>query len=160
MSKKWFSILIVVVLLASTFSVALAEVTPGTCPHGETVKVGRQGFRSTNTDFPCQTEAYAVRASSAPTPKTLKFVRPLLRLESKTVKPEAVVFSGKTLVYFDLNKNQEKAWKSGVLAVYYYDLTTRTWNKLSSAQVPLKGKGFRVSSRIYHYGYFGLAKTK
>ena len=55
-----------------------------------------------------------------------------MRLESKTVQPASVVFSGKTQVYFDLNKNQEKAWKAGVLAIYFYDPVTKTWAKLSN----------------------------
>ena len=160
MSKKWVSILLAVVLLAATFSTVFAEAAPGTCPHNRTVKVGRQGFFSTNPDFACQTNARRASAATAPVPSYFKFVRPLLRLESKTVQPASVVFSGKTQVYFDLNKNQEKAWKAGVLAIYFYDPTTKTWTKLSSSRMPMKGNTFRLAAPIYKYGLYGLAKTK
>jgi hypothetical protein len=159
MSKKWISILLAVVLLAATFSTVFAEAAPGTCPHNRTVKVGRQGFFSTNPDFACQTNARRVNASAAPVPSTLKFVRPLLRLESKTVQPASVVFSGKTSVFFDLNKNQEKAWKAGVLAIYFYNPNLKTWTKLSSSSLPMKGSAFRIGSPIYQYGLYGLAKS-
>ena len=158
MSKKWFSLIIVFALLAITVGTALAEAAPGTCPHANTVRVGKGGFYSTNADFPCQTNATSIRVSAAPTPKNLTFVRPLMYLSKKTVQPDSVVFSGKTRAFFDLNKNQEKAWKTGVLAVYFYDMNTRTWQKLPSYQMAVKG--FRVASNIWDYGYFGLAKTK
>ena len=160
MSKKWLSLLIVFALLAITVGTALAEAAPGTCPHSRTIRLGKGGFYSTNPDFACQTNAYSVRASAAPTPKTLSFVRPLMQLTKKTVQPDSVVFSGKTRAFFDLNKNQEKAWKAGVLAVYYYDMTTRTWQKLPSYQMVLNVKGFRIASNIWDFGYYGLAKTK
>jgi len=156
--------MLAIIILATTFGTALArpagEVAPGTCPHSLTVRVGKGGFHSTNADFPCQTEAYQVRAQAAPVPKTLKFIRPVLRLEQKTVQPRGVVFSGKATVFFDLNKNQEKAWNQGVLAIYYYNLSTRSWQKLSSSRVEVKGKIFRISSSIWDYGYYGLAKVK
>lgn len=160
MSKKWFALFIAVVLLVATFSAAFAEAAPGACPHKGAVRVGRQGFMSSNPDFACQTKASRVNASAAPVPSSFKFVRPLLRLESKTVQPASVVFSGKTQVYFDLNKNQEKAWKAGVLAIYFYDPDAKTWTKLSSYQSPLKGSAFRVAASISKYGLYGLAKTK
>ncbi len=57
MSKKWFSVFIAVVLLLTTVGTALAETAPGTCPRGQTVRVGgKQGFQSSNTDFKCQTK--------------------------------------------------------------------------------------------------------
>lgn len=160
MSKKWFAVFVAVVLLLVTFSTVFAEAAPGACPHSGAVKVGRQGFMSSSPDFPCQIKASRVNVSAAPVPKNLKFVRPLMRLESKTVQPASVVFSGKTQVYFDLNKNQEKSWKAGVLAIYFYDPTTKTWTKLSSSQVPLKGNTFRVAASISKYGLYGLAKTR
>jgi len=160
MSKKWLSLIIVFTLLAITVGTALAEAAPGTCPHSNTVRVGKGGFYSTNPDFPCQTNATSVRASAAPASKSVTFVRPLMYLSKKTVQPDSVVFSGKTRAFFDLNKNQEKAWKAGVLAVYFYDLTTRTWQKLPSSQMVLKAKGFRIASNIWDFGYYGLAKTK
>lgn len=160
MSKKWFSIFIAVVLLLASFSTVFAEAAPGACPHKGPVKVGRQGFMSSSPDFACQVNAGRVNASAAPVPKTLKFVRPIMRLESKTVQPASVVFSGRTQVYFDLNKNQEKAWKAGVLAIYFYDPDTKTWAKLSSSQIPMKGATFRVGAYIFKYGLYGLAKTK
>jgi hypothetical protein len=160
MSKKWLTLFIVFAMLAITVGTALAEAAPGTCPHSNTVRVGKGGFFSTNADFPCQTNATSVRVSSAPAPKTLQFVRPLMYLSKKTVQPDGVVFSGKTRAFFDLNKNQEKAWKAGVLAVYFYDMNTRTWMKLPSSQWVMKGKTFRIGSNIWDYGYYGLAKTR
>ncbi len=161
MSKKWLSLLIAVVLLLSTVGTALAETAPGTCPRGETVRVGgKQGFHSSNSDFKCQTKAYNVKVSAAPAPKALKFVRPIMSLEKKTVQPDSVVFSGKTQVYFDLNKNQEKAWKAGKLAIYYYDKFTKTWTKLSSAQAVSVPRGFRIASGINNFGLYGLAMVR
>jgi len=46
-------------------------------------------------------------------------------------------------------------WRAGGL---FYDMNTRTWQKLPSYQMAVKG--FRVASNIWDYGYFGLAKTK
>lgn len=161
MSKKLFSVLIVFVLLVSTFSVAFAETALGTCPRGNTVRVGgKQGFHSSNSDFKCQTRAYRVKPSAAPVPRSLKFVHPVMTLENKTVQPKSVVFSGKTQVYFYLNQNQQKAWKAGRLAVYYYDKVTKTWYKLPSSRQEMKGNQFRLVSSIYNYGLYGLAMTR
>ena len=48
MSKKWLTLTIVLILLATTVGTALAkpleEVTPGTCPHPKTISLGKQGF--------------------------------------------------------------------------------------------------------------------
>ncbi len=159
MSKKWISILLAVVLLAATFSTVFAEAAPGTCPHNRIIRAGRQGFISTNPDFACQTNARRVNASAAPTPKSLKFVRPLLRLESKTVQPASVVFSGTTRVYFDLNKNMQNAYKQGRLAIYFYDPVSKTWTKLYSSRMAMKGNIFRLTSYVYKYGIYGLAKS-
>lgn len=160
MSKKWFALFLSIVLLLASFSTVFAEAAPGACPHKGPLKVGRQGFISSSPDFACQVNAARVNTSAAPAPRNLKFVRPIMRLESKTVQPASVVFSGKTQVYFDLNKNQEKAWKAGVLAIYFYDPVTKTWAKLSGSRLPLKGSTFRVGAYIYKYGLYGLAKTK
>jgi len=158
MSKKLFSVLIVFVMLVSTFSIAFAETAPGTCPRGNTVQVsGKQGFHSSNSDFKCQTKAYRIKNSKAPVPKELKFVRPIMTLENKTIQPKSVVFSGKTQVYFYLNKNQQNAWKQGRLAVYYYDKLTKTWYKLPSSRQEMAGNKFRLVSSIYNYGLYGLA---
>jgi hypothetical protein len=83
-----------------------------------------------------------------------------MSLEKKTVQPDSVVFSGKAQVYFDLNANQEKAWKAGKLAIYKYDKFTKTWSKLSSAQAASVPRGFRIASRIYDFGLYGLAMVK
>ncbi len=161
MSKKLFSVLIVLALLLSTFSIAFAETAPGTCPRGQTVRVaGRQGFQSSNSDFKCQTKAYKVKTSAAPAPRNLKFVRPIMTLENKTVQPKGVVFSGRSQVYFDLNKNQQKAWKQGRLAIYYYDKVTKTWYKLPSSRQAMKGNTFRLVSSIYNFGLYGLAMQR
>lgn len=161
MSKKWLSLFIALVLLLSVVGTALAETAPGTCPRGQTVRVGgKQGFQSTNTDFKCQTKAYNVKVSAAPAPKDLKFVRPIMSLEKKTVQPDSVVFGGKDQVYFDLNSNQEKAYKAGKLAIYYYNKATKTWTKLSSAQAPSVPRGFRIASTINNFGLYGLAMVR
>lgn len=161
MYKKLFSVLIVFVMLVSTFSIAFAETAPGTCPRGNTVRVGgKQGFHSTNPDFKCQTKAYKVKTSAAPVPRNLKFVRPVMNLENKTIQPKGVVFSGKAQVYFYLNKNQQKAWKQGRLAIYFYDKVTKTWYKLPSSRQAMKGNAFRLVSPIYNYGLYGLAMQK
>ena len=161
MVKKLITLFVVLALLAVTFSAALAEAAPGTCPRGETVRVGgRQGFHSSNSDFKCQTKVYKYASSAAPVPRDLKFVRPVMSLENKTVQPKSVVFGGKTQVYFDLNQNQQKAWKAGRLAIYFYDTTTKTWYRLPSSRQAMKGNIFRLVSSIYDFGLYGLAMQK
>jgi hypothetical protein len=163
MSKKWLTLTIVLILLATTVGTALAkpleEVTPGTCPHTKTVNLGKQGFYSSNPDFPCQTNASNLPATSVPAPKGLKFVRSVMNLQSKTTKPRAFVFAGKTQAFFDLNPQQAKAWKAGTLAVYFLNKDTHTWSKMPSFQQTVKGK-FRIASNIFNYGYYALAKPK
>ena len=163
MSKKWLTLTIVLIMLALTCGEALAkplqEVAPGKCPHPLTIRMGKQGFYSSNPDFACQTTTHNVPAHSAPAPKNLKFVRAVMSLESKTTKPRSFVFAGTTQAFFDLNANQAKAWKAGTLAVYYYNKDTHTWSKIASFQ-QTGPKGFRIASNIYNYGMLGLAKVK
>lgn len=157
--KKLFLMVLVVLvamsLIAASYPAAKSyKVVAGKSP---TIALGKQGVAYTKSQLSgTLTLKLKDKDPLGGTGDGLKTSHKLLDarfVDSNGQKVTKVI--GPVYVYFDIDKTEAKALKSGKLAVFYFDPWFGDWRECTTYQVT-GPNGVRAACRMRNYGLFGL----